>query len=108
MDHLIFVKLACIPNFSFLGELEVTFPGGWVAGPTLIIRLSQFNLTKFDCQLELSLATFSYYASSSLANTRMKPETPAEASHRSEGNGMRRDLVSAKKQRGSEDIKERL
>ena len=33
MDHLIFVKLACIPNFSFLGELEVTFPGGvggWV------------------------------------------------------------------------------
>ena len=31
MDHLIFVKLACIPNFSFLGELEVTFPG-WVGG----------------------------------------------------------------------------
>ena len=29
MDHLIFVKLACIPNFSFLSELEVTFPGGW-------------------------------------------------------------------------------
>ena len=79
-----------------------------MAGPTVIIRLSQFHLTKFDCQLELSLATFSYYASSSLANTRMKPETPAEASHRSEGNGMRRDLVSAKKQRGSEDIKERL
>ena len=23
------MKLACIPNFSFLGELEVTFPGGW-------------------------------------------------------------------------------
>ena len=31
MDHLIVVKLACIPNFSFLGELEVTFPG-WVGG----------------------------------------------------------------------------
>ena len=31
---------------------------GWVAGPTVIIRLSQFNLTKFDWQLELSLATF--------------------------------------------------
>ena len=29
MDHLIFVKLVCIPNFSFLDELEVTFPGGW-------------------------------------------------------------------------------
>jgi len=26
------VKLACIPNFSFPGELEVTFPGGWVDG----------------------------------------------------------------------------
>ena len=27
-------------------------PGGWVAGPTvIIIRLCQFNLTKFDCQL---------------------------------------------------------
>ena len=35
MDHLILVKLGCIPNFSFLGELEVTFPGGvggWVGG----------------------------------------------------------------------------
>ena len=31
--------------------------GGWVAGPTVIIRLSLFNLTKFDCPLELSLAT---------------------------------------------------
>ena len=30
LDPHIFVKLACIPNFSFLGELEVTFPGGWV------------------------------------------------------------------------------
>ena len=27
-----------------------------MGGPTVIIRLSQFNLTKFDCQLELSLA----------------------------------------------------
>ena len=27
-----FVKLVCIPNFSFLGEVEVRFPGGWVAG----------------------------------------------------------------------------
>ena len=45
---LIFVKLACIPNFSFLSELEVTFlgwMGGWggVGGLTLIVRLSQFN-----------------------------------------------------------------
>ena len=33
MNHLIFVKLACIPNFSFLSELEVTFPGwGGVGG----------------------------------------------------------------------------
>ena len=55
------VKLACIPNFSFLGKLEVTLTGGWVAawlaGPTVMIRLSQFNLTKFDSQLELSFAT---------------------------------------------------
>ena len=29
---------------------------GWVGGPTVIIRLSQFDLTKFDWQLELSLA----------------------------------------------------
>ena len=27
-----------------------------MAGPTVIIRLSQFNLTKFGYQLELSLA----------------------------------------------------
>ena len=33
--------------------------GGWMAGPTVIIRQSQFNLTKFDCQLELSLAIIS-------------------------------------------------
>ena len=29
------MKLACIPNFSLLGEVEVTFPGwvgGWVVG----------------------------------------------------------------------------
>ena len=42
-----FVKLSCIPNFSFLGELEVMFPGGWVGGwcgLRLIIRLSQFQL----------------------------------------------------------------
>ena len=38
LDHLIFVKLACIPNFSFPGELEDTCPGGvggvggWVGG----------------------------------------------------------------------------
>ena len=31
---------------------------GWLAGPTVMIRLSQFNLTKFKCQLELSLAIF--------------------------------------------------
>ena len=39
MDHLIFVKLAGISNFSFLGELEDTFPGGWggVGGLTVII-----------------------------------------------------------------------
>ena len=30
LDHLIFVKLACIPNFIFLDYVEVTFPGGWV------------------------------------------------------------------------------
>ena len=41
IDHLIFVKLACIPNFSFLCQLEVTFPG--VGGLRLIIGLSQFN-----------------------------------------------------------------
>ena len=41
LDHLIFVKLACIPNFSFLGELEDTCPGwvdSWV-GLTVIIKL---------------------------------------------------------------------
>ena len=27
-----------------------------MAGTIVIVRLSQFNLTKFDCQLELSLA----------------------------------------------------
>ena len=29
MGHLIFVKLPCIPNYSFLGYVEATFPGGW-------------------------------------------------------------------------------
>ena len=44
MDHLIFVKLACIPNFSFLSELEVTFPGGWLDTDNKSISV-QFNLT---------------------------------------------------------------
>ena len=41
-NPLIFVKLPFIPNFSFLCELEVKFPGGWVGwggvgGLTVII-----------------------------------------------------------------------
>ena len=50
MDHLIFVKLACIPNFSFLSELEVTFPvgvgwvGGWLDTDNKTISV-QLNLT---------------------------------------------------------------
>ena len=47
MDYLIFVKLTCIPNFSFLGELEVTCPGGvggWVGGFTVIIGLVSVQL----------------------------------------------------------------
>ena len=43
-------------------------PGGWlgVGGPTVIIRLPQFDLTKFDCQLELSLAKRIYMCDESL------------------------------------------
>ena len=50
MDHLIFVKLACIPNFSFLSELEVTCPGGvggvggWLDTDNKTISV-QLNLT---------------------------------------------------------------
>ena len=42
------MKLASITNFILLGELEVTFPGGWVAGwldtdnKTILVQL---NLT---------------------------------------------------------------
>ena len=40
--HVSFVNLVCIPNFSFLGYIEVRYPsytpgGGWVGGPTYII-----------------------------------------------------------------------
>ena len=47
--HLIFVKLACIQNFSFLVELEVTFPGlvgwgGWLETDNRAISV-QLNLT---------------------------------------------------------------
>ena len=47
MDHLIFVKLACIPNFSFLGELDITFPGGvggWLETDNRAISV-ELNLT---------------------------------------------------------------
>ena len=44
------VEIACIPNFSFLGELEVTFPGG-VGGLRLIII--QLNLTGTATGIEL-------------------------------------------------------
>ena len=53
MDHHIFVKLACIPNFSFLGELEVTFSGGvggWLDRDNKIISV-QSNLTGTGTEL---------------------------------------------------------
>ena len=53
-------KFACIPNFSFLGELEVTCPGGWggwVGGFTVIIGLVSVQVKlHLTCPLELSLA----------------------------------------------------
>ena len=45
-------------KLTFPGGWVVEGLGGWVSGPTVIIRLPQFNLTKFDCQLELSLAIY--------------------------------------------------
>ena len=38
-----------------LSPRPIAFSTYGVGGPTVIIRLSQFNLTTFDCQLELSL-----------------------------------------------------
>ena len=66
MDHLIFVKLACIPNFSHLGELEVTFPGGvggwvgwggWLESDIRAISV-QLNLTGTATETELGKRVF--------------------------------------------------
>ena len=59
--YLVWLNKAFIPNFSFLGGLEVTqiYLSGWVewvGGVTMIlIRQSQFDLTSTGL-LELSLA----------------------------------------------------
>ena len=46
------MKLACIPNLSFLGELEVTFPGGWPESDNRAISV-QLNLTGTGTGTEL-------------------------------------------------------
>ena len=55
------LNLARMANFSFLGKLEVMFPGRpgeWVAwwggGLRVIIRLSQFNLTWLEQELSFT------------------------------------------------------
>ena len=69
--HVSFVNLVCIPNFSFLGYIEVRYPsytpGGWrVGGPTYIImplcgptyklRLASWNSTKYEFKVGQSVA----------------------------------------------------
>ena len=72
IDHLIFVKLACIPNFSFLGELEVTFPGwvvgGWPESDNKTISV-QPNLTGTGTGTELGKSTISTLAGLLLQTT---------------------------------------
>ena len=50
------LKIAELAKFQLSGISGSNVPAGWVDGPTVIIRLSQFNLPKFYCQLEQSLA----------------------------------------------------
>ena len=72
-----FVKLACILNFSFLGELEDTWPGmdraggwlGWGGSHTdYKTNLSSQLNWHCTCQLELSLAIIELISANDLMN----------------------------------------